>query len=440
MALLSTRKVKKKSAQEKATKKVTKKVKKRVTKKVTKKLTEKVTEKVTEKITEKITEKVTEKVTKQKVMKQKVTKKKVTKKKVTKKKVTKKKVTNTTTKFVRAKEMSRTLKKEKEAEREAKQQRVLQNLLMELAKKKKAMATLSLHFDLRFEEDSLRFDLERVGTSIRTFVKKAENQLTIEASRLVFFGAPWKSRNPLDHIAFGHAKTTSFVEVLLRTSMNDLKQICKENGLKIFLEESESGTWNIGLIQPINQRNCSGYVVDDIVTQAVARHSDCYCALKKIGVCQEVPIVSSILISALKTGLVKVAKLLDDSHRRMAFHDLQLMDFISSTKDCSVCLCEMNDNKTTSILPCSHIFHTACIWNVLDVNEDIEHFMCPTCRSVTLPDEISPMTIELADAVKMWESDVAEMLDLEKLVKVVPGNNKKRIPCECQLLVRAALV
>ena len=50
-----------------------------------------------------------------------------------------------------------------------------------------------------------------------------------------------------------------------------------------------------------------------------------------------------------------------------------------SQKDCSICLCEFQDDEEITPLPCTakHYFHSACIENWLKTNNT-----CPLCRQV----------------------------------------------------------
>ncbi|CAF3455971.1 unnamed protein product [Rotaria sp. Silwood1] len=49
-------------------------------------------------------------------------------------------------------------------------------------------------------------------------------------------------------------------------------------------------------------------------------------------------------------------------------------------EECSICLSTMDRKRKCSILPCNHIFHTECIHNWIDTDEETS-FQCPICRN-----------------------------------------------------------
>lgn len=62
--------------------------------------------------------------------------------------------------------------------------------------------------------------------------------------------------------------------------------------------------------------------------------------------------------------------------------DIEVRPIVESNdilEDCTICLLPMDKKNKCSILPCKHLFHTECIHNWIDAEEDTS-LQCPICR------------------------------------------------------------
>ena len=56
-----------------------------------------------------------------------------------------------------------------------------------------------------------------------------------------------------------------------------------------------------------------------------------------------------------------------------------LPDKTDLTEDCTICMAPMSEMKKCSILPCRHTYHTECIHEWIDADEETS-LQCPICR------------------------------------------------------------
>ena len=61
-------------------------------------------------------------------------------------------------------------------------------------------------------------------------------------------------------------------------------------------------------------------------------------------------------------------------------------------KNCTICLEDFNKNVNISMLSCEHVYHTKCIYDWINLKNDIPNIRCPNCNSLiykTSNEEIS---------------------------------------------------
>eukprot|EP00439_Symbiodinium_sp_Y106_P013106 s1988_g1.t3 len=159
------------------------------------------------------------------------------------------------------------------------------------------------------------------------------------------------------------------------------------------------------LVQPIPEEQ---YYTDaaqrHLVVHAVAkraRHREADHALSEMAICENScdrhAAKGNRLKKAFARGICELMKLLDKAHRSVQFYEQQLKQLSSAQgtaeeHECSICLESASDLGAWSILPCSHIFHTACIREVLQKNP-----FCPECRAPLKLSEIASVVMELRE-------------------------------------------
>ncbi|CAE7513671.1 RAD5 [Symbiodinium sp. CCMP2456] len=270
--------------------------------------------------------------------------------------------------------------------------------------------------------------IEQLGSSKRTWRKKVEAQLWIELARATGFGfwtqeAKTKIR---DELPPSHPEVAALLEEMFKASNEELLQrkvkvwtdsgeeagdtalqLCLRLCVKMETQDGELRQRPVArLVQPLPEEE---YYTDDrqrhLVVHAVAkraRHAEADDALSDMAICEnscDRPAAKGMLKKAFARGICELMKLLDKAHRSVQFYEQQLKQLscaqgTAEEHECSICLESASDLGAWSILPCSHIFHTACIREVLQKSP-----LCPECRAPIKPSEIASVVMELREPV-----------------------------------------
>jgi SNF2 family DNA or RNA helicase len=257
------------------------------------------------------------------------------------------------------------------------------------------------HFDLQAETGSADDAVRHLGGAKRERIKMADNQLRIEVSRAAFFKMLPDAHDALLEIQYEKVKQAATALASLPASL--LEKECVDSNLKLKLEycnqNGDIRRWpEIQLVQPIKELEYLGSNDAHRHTwvHAVARHSrDRYAARILDGstlcnnACKEAP-----TIATMRAAVLGAAGVLEAAHRSLDFYEKQLHivsgGATTAGEECSICLDDLADVRTLGILPCAHVFHTACIREIVQKRRE-----CPTCRRSCDVLHISSMVVEL---------------------------------------------
>ena len=108
-------------------------------------------------------------------------------------------------------------------------------------------------------------------------------------------------------------------------------------------------------------------------------------------VCQSGDTTAKLQV-AVKSGAEELVRLVEKAHGSLQFYERQVSALKEGVSEweCSVCLERSSDPSKLVILPCSHIFHADCAWQVL---QQIPH--CPECRCNVKTCEMRSAVMEL---------------------------------------------
>ncbi len=261
------------------------------------------------------------------------------------------------------------------------------------------------HFDLHAEAGSAGDAVRHLGGAKRERIKMAENQLRIEVSRAAFFRMLQDAYDALLKIQYDKVKQFATALVSLPASL--LEKECVDGNLKVAVEyenhENQCGDIRakpgVRLVQPIRELE---YLGGNEAHRHAWVHAVARCAHHKHAneildhaticnhACKRAP-----TIATMRAAVLGAAGVLEAAHRSLEFYEKQL-HIVSggaiSGEECPICLDGVADIRTLAILPCAHVFHTACISEIVKERRE-----CPTCRRSCNVGHISSMVVELLE-------------------------------------------
>eukprot|EP00928_Gymnodinium_smaydae_P068913 TRINITY_DN5220_c2_g3_i2.p1 TRINITY_DN5220_c2_g3~~TRINITY_DN5220_c2_g3_i2.p1 ORF type:complete len:1184 (-),score=141.99 TRINITY_DN5220_c2_g3_i2:148-3699(-) len=275
------------------------------------------------------------------------------------------------------------------------------------------------HFDLGEAAESAASAVSRLGDSKRERVVKVQQQIWIEVGRAMCFGI-WdqKGKDSMRASVVNHSEAKAFIDYVLSSSEDDVESKLAEIEMvsdtpastntgkfgrslqvtvKMLQQDGELRLRpEVRLIQPIKENE---YYIDDRQRHAVvhavakrARNREADAVLSDRAICQGS--CRNRLEASLCIGLSELVTQLDKAHRSLQFYTQQLNSLTTHEGDeeieCSICLESASDIQTMAILPCSHVFHVACIREVLASNP-----CCPECRTPVQVSHVSSVVMEL---------------------------------------------
>jgi SNF2 family DNA or RNA helicase len=250
------------------------------------------------------------------------------------------------------------------------------------------------HFDLHAEAGSAGDAVRHLGGAKRERIKMAENQLRIEVSRAALFGMLPDAHDALVKIQY--EKVKQFITALVSLSASLLEKECVDGNLKVKVEfQNDRGDikWRpeVRLVQPIRELEYLGEAHRHAWVHAVANASK---MLDYANVCHHFACKGAPTIATMLAAVLGAAGVLEAAHRSLEFYEKQLHivsgGVAAGEEECPICLDDLADVRTLGILPCAHVFHTACIREIVQKRRE-----CPTCRRSCDVRQISSMVVEL---------------------------------------------
>lgn len=272
---------------------------------------------------------------------------------------------------------------------------------------REALLQRCAHFAIGDESDSAGREIQRLGEAKRKRIKDLEEQLYTEAARAWELGACQAVPMLRCSLSSAHPDAKSFVEAML-AEIDVAQGVCPfqpaAGAFKVQVDYYDrNGELRVVPKVRLQQSICeSEYYTDDkqrhALVHAVARRADHSAdeILGRFEMCQNICHGwSRVDIMAVAVfGVAALAKLLDKAHRSMQFWDLQLQvvsdDANAEDRTCCICLDEGCPLDSLCILPCAHIFHTACIREIIAVQA-----LCPKCRQPVQTRDMSSLQLEL---------------------------------------------
>jgi len=268
---------------------------------------------------------------------------------------------------------------------------------------REALLFCCAHFDLSAKRAESAADaVYHLGEAKRERIRAVEKQLRLEASRAALFGAWPQGQRALKETGTLHPRACEFLHSLGAETIGALEAHGREVGCEV--EVKRHGLHGellerprVVLQQPLELKEyCNTSSGRHVVKHAVAKRNNISAAriLQGASGCRQHCKNNDFLRTTLAAGLGALSKLLDVSCRSLDFYEAQLRgisDSSGSVQECSICLDAMDEPQALALLPCAHVFHTACIREVLAH----QNRHCPTCRAAS-PTQPSPMVLELS--------------------------------------------
>lgn len=272
---------------------------------------------------------------------------------------------------------------------------------------REALLRRCAHFDMLGGADSASSAIQRLGDVKEERIKAVERQTRIDAGRAVLLRCWPECQRRLRDAAetqLTHPDAAAFVARLIEEPADSLEAECRKHGLRVekelYTAEGElRARPEVKLQQPLRQAECYGSAQHcHAVVHEVARRCDRGAAdiLGELQICENVCLCAprgEPARRALRDALPRLAGLLNDACRSLQFYRAQLRGVTGGSREeeeCPVCLEPMSEIKNLAILPCAHIFHTACARAVLQQQQK-----CPNCQQPVQLKEISAMVMEL---------------------------------------------
>jgi len=270
------------------------------------------------------------------------------------------------------------------------------------------------HFSLSMSEEDAAAAVRRLGDAKRERIRLVEDQLRIEALRAAELGAWEHARGALlEALPTRHPDATRFLREL--AELREPVGACGDGpaaaarALELSVETHDQQGHlrvrpEVRLRQPLRDSECyTNPQRRQVIVHEVARkagHKEAQSILAGSAAClQACPGGRGALKAALRTalgeGLVAVARLLDAALRSRDFFDWQLQGLSAQGEharhECSICMEGAGSLGSLAILPCAHVFHTACIWAAVRSKP-----ACPECRAPVTCHQVGSVIMELA--------------------------------------------
>lgn len=258
------------------------------------------------------------------------------------------------------------------------------------------------HFDLHAAAVSAGDAVRHLGGAKREHLRMASEQLRIELSRAAYFKMLPDAHDALRGMQ--HEKAKPIASTLADLPADVLEKECLDSNLQVEIEHYDQkgerrSRPEVRLVQPIKEREYLGgsEAHRHAWVHAVARQRDRAAAriLDGAKICKHACKDHKVPQAAtMRAAVLGAAGVLDAAHRSLEFYEKQLriVSCSATGETCPICLDDLDDARSLGILPCAHVFHTACIRE--NVRERKE---CPTCRRSCDVRHISPMVVELAE-------------------------------------------
>jgi len=267
---------------------------------------------------------------------------------------------------------------------------------------REALLRRCTHFDTLGGAESASSAAKQLGVTKEERIKSVEWQLRLDAGRAILLDCWPACQKELRTVKMQHKDAAAFVAQLIEMPTDTLVAECREHGLQLrkelYTAQGELRVHpEVKLKQPVEQSEC--YVNAHhchAIAHEVARRCDTNAAalLADMQICEQAcrGRRGNAASKALIAGLPRVAELLDAAYRSLQFYKAQLQGMSSGAveEECSICLEPMNEVRDLALLPCSHMFHTACVRAVLQ-----NLHKCPNCQQKVEIREISAMVMEL---------------------------------------------
>jgi len=266
------------------------------------------------------------------------------------------------------------------------------------------------HFSLNKSVEDVAMALQKLGDAKRERIELVEAQLRVEAARAAALGAWDFARARLQaSLPLRHPAATAALRELAQRTCEELRADSQApSAMEIRLETHDRQGHvrlrpEVRLRQPLRDTECYASPPQrHVVVYTVAEKCSSEArgeALQILGDtavhAQVWPASRDSLKAALGEGLVSVGRLLDAAFRSKDFFDWQLQGLSGQAGEvqhtCSICLDEGGSLGSLAILPCAHVFHTACVWAAVRQNE-----VCPECRAPVTRHQVKSVVMELA--------------------------------------------
>lgn len=243
--------------------------------------------------------------------------------------------------------------------------------------------------------------LERLGDRKHERLQAVKRQLWLEAARALSCGCWPACRTKLQEKAKAvDAEALPILQELLDASDETVRQ-WEDSAFKVHVEHyTLDGELRqqpkVSLQQDVPEADYyvdanDRHIVVHYVARRACREADGILSCQQMCAYHCNPFMAKTLIP---DGMSRLASLLEDAIRSLRFFKLQLQSIQGDGADrtCSICLEEDCELSSLCILPCGHLFHTACVRSTLALQQ-----LCPHCRCPAHTGDMSLLQFELSD-------------------------------------------
>jgi len=303
---------------------------------------------------------------------------------------------------------------------------------------KEALLKRCAHFSLDMEACDATAAVRLLGARKRARIQSLQKQLEMEACRAVHLKSWDVSKAGLLE-GVHHPEAKLFLQKIhgatsafwaqkhdFKASLELLLDLYDKDGQPRLRPE-------VRFHQPLReadiyQRLAQRHLVQHTVAK-VTNHPRAQQILAETQVCSQVCCGDNVPGStavqrAMLAGFQTLAKALDLAHRSLDFYMGQIR---GRQHQCSICLDVTNDLSLLVMLPCSHVFHRACVVPILENSSQ-----CPLCRAAARSNGVSSVLLELEAGQSEPGAAAAEELSPElrqhgsKLLRVAQRLQKIR--------------
>eukprot|EP00930_Biecheleria_cincta_P048911 TRINITY_DN34167_c0_g1_i1.p1 TRINITY_DN34167_c0_g1~~TRINITY_DN34167_c0_g1_i1.p1 ORF type:complete len:995 (-),score=165.18 TRINITY_DN34167_c0_g1_i1:327-3272(-) len=265
---------------------------------------------------------------------------------------------------------------------------------------REALLRRCAHFSLVGGADSAKSAVQHLGTAKQERIAAVQKQLCIELQRATLLGVGAEARK-LPAPAEFHPDAAAFLAEVASMDISSLAARSGQDGFDMDIEYyTADGELRmhpeVKLQQPLPDAECYDTPQQrHAVLHELARHRNKAASqiLGRMQMCEQACRGSRGMAAQTPqlSAVSNVIRMLDAAHKSLQFYEAQLRGLSQAVEEeCAICLESMSEVRAVALLPCSHMFHTACVRAVLQQQQ-----RCPHCNSKVEVRQLASAVMEL---------------------------------------------